>query len=323
MSLSHLNCRLNYKFQKKDDRDHTYKTEPHPELTHLEVTSTTRKGSVTTKTSKVAPSSYNVTGLPPIIDQGDLGTCVTNAFSYCVSKQTNKAVNLSRLFLYAICRCLDDTPLNQDDGTTVRTACQSIKGYGVCKEYPAERLLRETIIYPIYEGTSQIQSLMVLKDTLKDVAVQAPGFLSSLAGAWAESKLAMDPVKSNLLKARNELNIAIKSILMSIIKNKFKSDIDSLRNSNTQQFLKEFSLNLLTSKTDLTYPFLVAERFSRITCDYYALKCLSDHLPEGDKVQEGWILNFAELVLPRMKMENEYMTHRLPSTLDYMKRQNT
>jgi C1A family cysteine protease len=138
MSLAHLNCRLNYKFQEKDERDHTCKTEAHPELTHLEVTTTSRKDTVTTNTSKVAPSSYNVTGLPPIIDQGDLGTCVTNAFSYCVSKQTNKAINLSRLFLYAICRCLDDTPLNQDDGTTVRTACQSIKGYGVCKEsvYP-------------------------------------------------------------------------------------------------------------------------------------------------------------------------------------------
>jgi len=136
--VSHLNCRLNYKFQKKDDRDHTYKTEPHPELTHLEVTSTTRKGTVTTKTSKVAPTSYNVTGLPPIIDQGDIGSCVTNAFSLCVSKQTNKAVNLSRLFLYAICRCLDYTSLDMDDGTTIRTACQSIKGYGVCKEsiYP-------------------------------------------------------------------------------------------------------------------------------------------------------------------------------------------
>ena len=64
MSLSHLNCRLNYKFQKKDDRDHTYKTEAHPELTHLQVTSITRKGIVSKKTSKVAPTSYNVTGLP-------------------------------------------------------------------------------------------------------------------------------------------------------------------------------------------------------------------------------------------------------------------
>jgi C1A family cysteine protease len=102
------------------------------------LTSITRNGKLQTKTSKVAPPSYNVTGLPPIIDQGNLGSCVTNAFSYCVSKQTRRNVNLSRLFLYAICRCLDDTPLNQDDGTTIRTSCQSIQGYGVCKEnvYP-------------------------------------------------------------------------------------------------------------------------------------------------------------------------------------------
>ena len=136
--MSHLNCRLNYKFQKKDVRDHTYKTEAHPEISHLEDTITTRKGIVAKNTTKVAPASYNVTSLPPIMDQGDIGSCVTNAFSYCVSKQTNKAVNLSRLFLYALCRCLDYTSLDMDDGTTIRTACQSIKGYGVCKEsvYP-------------------------------------------------------------------------------------------------------------------------------------------------------------------------------------------
>lgn len=201
-----------------------------------------------------------------------------------------------------------------------RNAVQIFGGYGVCKEYPVERLLRETIIYPIYEGTSQIQSLMVLKDTLKDVAVQSAGFLGSLAGAWAESKLAINPTKSNLLKARNELNVAIRSILLSIIKDKFKSDIDALKNSNIQQFLKEYSLNLLSSKTDLTYPFLVAERFSKITCDYYALKCLSDRLPEGDKARETITSDFAEIILPRMKMENDYMTQRAASTLNYMKR---
>ena len=30
--------RLNYKFQKKDDRDHTCKTHAHPDSPHLEVT---------------------------------------------------------------------------------------------------------------------------------------------------------------------------------------------------------------------------------------------------------------------------------------------
>jgi alkylation response protein AidB-like acyl-CoA dehydrogenase len=207
--------------------------------------------------------------------------------------------------------------------TISRNTVQIFGGYGVCKEYPVERLLRESIIYPIYEGTSQIQSLMVLKDTLKDVALQAHGFLGSLAGAWAESKVALDPIKSNLLKARNELNVAIKSILMSIIKDKFKSDIDSLKSSNIQQFLKEYSLNLLSAKTDLTYPFLVAERFARITCDYYALKCLSDRLPTRDKLRQNLALDFAQLVLPRMKLENEYMIHKSQSTLDYMKRQTS
>jgi hypothetical protein len=161
---------------------------------------------------------------------------------------------------------------------------------------------------------------MVLKDTLKDVAQHAPGFLGSLAGAWAESKVTKDSVKSYLLQARNELNQAIKRILVSIIKDKFKSDIEGLKQANIQKFVKDFSLNLLTEKTDLTYPFLSAERLTRITCDYYALKCMADNY-QKDSNREEWIKDFANLCLPRMKMENTYMADRLPSTLDYMKNQ--
>jgi C1A family cysteine protease len=136
---SHLNYKLSYKFQEKDERDHTYTTELNviPQF-KLETTKITRNGKLLLKTSKATPNNYTVTNLPSIIDQGELGACVTNAFFYCVNKQTNKTVNLSRLFLYALCRCVDYTPLNQDDGTTIRTACKSINQYGVCKEniYP-------------------------------------------------------------------------------------------------------------------------------------------------------------------------------------------
>ncbi len=200
-----------------------------------------------------------------------------------------------------------------------RNAVQIFGGYGVCKEYPVERLLRETLIYPIYEGTSQIQSLMVLKDTLKDVARHSGGFLGSLAGAWAESKMARDPVKSYLLQARNELNQGIRHIMTSILKDKFKSDIESLKQSKIQEFLKLFSANLVSEKTDLTVPFLCAEKFTRITCDYYALKCMVDHHEPGDKESEKWIKRFAELALPRMRYENVIMAERLPATLDYLK----
>lgn len=201
--------------------------------------------------------------------------------------------------------------------TLSRNALQLFGGYGVCKEYPAERIWRESIIYPIYEGTSQIQSLMVLKDTLKDVAQHSTGFLGSLAAAWAEAKLSLDPVKTALLKARNELNQAIKKILVSILKDKFKSDIEGLKQTNVQAFIKDFSLHLLTDKTDLTFPFLSAERLTRISCDYYALKCLSDHAGKDDSRRE-LIIDFSELALPRMRMENTYISERINSTLKFM-----
>jgi len=39
----------------------------------------------------------------------------------------------------------------------------------VVKDYEVERFLRDSLILPIYEGTSQIQSLMATKDLLKAV----------------------------------------------------------------------------------------------------------------------------------------------------------
>ncbi|GAC1315163.1 MAG: hypothetical protein NVSMB2_06020 [Chloroflexota bacterium] len=50
-----------------------------------------------------------------------------------------------------------------------RTGMQVFGGYGVVKDYEVERILRDSLILPIYEGTSQIQALMVTKDVLKAV----------------------------------------------------------------------------------------------------------------------------------------------------------
>jgi alkylation response protein AidB-like acyl-CoA dehydrogenase len=45
-----------------------------------------------------------------------------------------------------------------------RTAVQVHGGYGVVQDYEVERHYRNALILPIYEGTSQIQALMSLKD---------------------------------------------------------------------------------------------------------------------------------------------------------------
>src|SRR6185503_6410547 len=63
----------------------------------------------------------------------------------------------------------DRTPLVKWFGSErvlwiTRAAVQVHGGYGVVHEYDVERHYRNALILPIYEGTSQIQALMSLKD---------------------------------------------------------------------------------------------------------------------------------------------------------------
>ena len=46
---------------------------------------------------------------------------------------------------------------------------------------------------------------------------------------------------------------------------------------------------------------------------------MADRCPEGDKDQTKWILEFAKIAIPRMRLENHYMAERLPSTLHRIK----
>ncbi|HZT99710.1 MAG TPA: acyl-CoA dehydrogenase [Ktedonobacteraceae bacterium] len=46
-------------------------------------------------------------------------------------------------------------------------AIQILGGYGYMKEYPAERMMRDAKITQIYEGTNQVQRLVIARDLLK------------------------------------------------------------------------------------------------------------------------------------------------------------
>ncbi len=50
------------------------------------------------------------------------------------------------------------------------TCVQTLGGYGYSGEYPAERLYRDAKITQIYEGTSEIQRLVIARDLLGDAA---------------------------------------------------------------------------------------------------------------------------------------------------------
>jgi alkylation response protein AidB-like acyl-CoA dehydrogenase len=46
-------------------------------------------------------------------------------------------------------------------------AVQIFGGYGYMKEYPVEKLMRAAKLLQIYEGTSQIQRVVIARDLLK------------------------------------------------------------------------------------------------------------------------------------------------------------
>jgi len=47
-------------------------------------------------------------------------------------------------------------------------AVQVLGGYGYVNEYPVERMMRDAKITQIYEGTNQIQRLVIARSLLRD-----------------------------------------------------------------------------------------------------------------------------------------------------------
>jgi alkylation response protein AidB-like acyl-CoA dehydrogenase len=49
-------------------------------------------------------------------------------------------------------------------------AVQLLGGYGYCKDYRVERLMRDAKITQIYEGTSEIQRIVISRAVLNEAA---------------------------------------------------------------------------------------------------------------------------------------------------------
>jgi butyryl-CoA dehydrogenase len=52
-------------------------------------------------------------------------------------------------------------------------AVQLFGGYGYCKDYPIEKYMRDAKITQIYEGTNQIQRLVIARSILREAASSA------------------------------------------------------------------------------------------------------------------------------------------------------
>jgi alkylation response protein AidB-like acyl-CoA dehydrogenase len=115
------------------------------------------------------------------------------------------------------------TPLVKWYGTegavrVCRLALQIHGGYGVVDEYEVGRYMRDSLILPIYEGTSQIQSLMAVKDLMK-WTMQRPASLLGrgpsrlLANARFDGRLGAD-----LAAARGHIVASLRFLIGRLVR---------------------------------------------------------------------------------------------------------
>ncbi len=93
-----------------------------------------------------------------------------------------------------------------------RNALQIYGGYGVVTEYDVERHMRDALILPIYEGTSQIQALMAVRDLMR-VILRSP---ATLVRGGPTPMLARTKVGGDYAVARAALVGALRAMTASL-----------------------------------------------------------------------------------------------------------
>ncbi len=111
--------------------------------------------------------------------QFDVPICEFQGLQFMMAKMASN-IEASRALTYSVCRMIDNTgkdfsayasmaKLLASDMAMAATidAVQILGGYGYIKEYPVEKRLRDAKITQVYEGTNEIQKLVIARHLLK------------------------------------------------------------------------------------------------------------------------------------------------------------
>lgn len=161
-------------------------------------------------------------------------------------------------------------------------------GNGYMKEYGAEKLLRDALVMPVYEGTSQIQSLMAMKDTLGAVMKAPQEFVKKLAQARWRSLSARDPLERRVAKLQHIALDATQFLVRKTATDKMKS----LSGKPISQWKHAVTADW-NPKRDFAYAMLHAERLTKILTDASICEVLLEQTrrhPERGEVLERYLV---------------------------------
>ena len=172
-----------------------------------------------------------------------------------------------------------------------RRALQIHGGCGYTREYGAEKLLRDALVLPIYEGTSQIQALMATKDALLSIT-KAPGdFFSS----WAEQKrralFSTDAAVRGVASLRSAAQAAQVTLMTRILKDKLGG-----------HSLGDWKAALATwdTRTDFAPALLHAENLAHLLADAAIAEALVEQV-KLDPARKALLDRHLERAAPRAR----------------------
>jgi alkylation response protein AidB-like acyl-CoA dehydrogenase len=194
--------------------------------------------------------------------------------------------------LAALRRALRDrTPLLKWFGAErtlwiTRAAVQVHGGYGVVQDYGVERHYRDALILPIYEGTSQIQALMSLKDQVR-WALQRPWRV--MTGA-VDVEATPDRLGDDLREMAGEYNRALRYVLGQTV--------------GVRGVLKAVAGRGAPEPSELGYALLHAERLAAMLAYTRAAEALAAHAGASAR-RRALAERFVGRALPQVRMYGE------------------
>lgn len=120
-----------------------------------------------------------------------------------------------------------------------RNCVQIHGGYGFTKEYRAEFWVRESLIVSIYEGTSEIQALMSIKDTIKGLIKHPRQFSESLIKTRMKILAEREPIKRKYLKMKLSYLNSILILVLKLLKENVKEGYLETKASDIVGLLKK------------------------------------------------------------------------------------
>jgi len=178
-------------------------------------------------------------------------------------------------------------------------------GVGYTKEFEIEKLVRDAMVLPIYEGTSQIQSLMALKDALGGLMKDPGGFLKKLAAARVASLSTRDPLDRQIAKLESMKYGAMQHIVTKITRGKLHQ-VSQRKFTQWASAIKDWD-----PKRDFAFGMLHAERLCHLMAEVEICKVL---VKQARRFPER--MELAETYLERTTPEITYLYDEIMTTGD-------